>query len=205
MASKETKGTNAPGQERAIFKIFSLGIVTARDDWVYAHSGKELKNQVSAFIDIYESERTRWRKEGRPKNVGAWVARSIKWTSELEHHLTNNDPLTFDVSRIRKVLYRPFVSYENYFDRIVTHRIYQNDQIFPISSQVENCTIAFLSVVSTWPLACLASDRLFDYCLLKQGNGATQSVSRWCFDGAGVRTDNITDWALVARFIQIDG
>jgi predicted helicase len=117
----------------------------------------------------------------------------------LEHHLTNDDSLTFDASKIRKVLYRPFVSYENYFDRIVTHRIYQNDQIFPISSQVENRTIAFLSIVSAWPLACLASDRLFDYCLLKQGNGATQSVSRWCFGSDGTRIDNITDWA-VERF-----
>lgn len=34
------------------------------------------------------------------------------------------------------------------------------------------------------------------YCLLKQGNGATQSVSRWLYDKHGHRADNITEWAL---------
>src|SRR5262249_7405143 len=48
---------------------------------------------------------------------------------------------------------------------------------------------------SSWPLATLATDRLFDYCLLKQGNGATQSVARWRYD-SGRKLDNITDWAL---------
>ena len=37
---------------------------------------------------------------------------------------------------------------------------------------------------------------MFDYCLLKQGNGATQSLPLWVYDYAGNRQENITDWAL---------
>jgi predicted helicase len=37
---------------------------------------------------------------------------------------------------------------------------------------------------------------LFDYCLLKQGNGATQSVPRYRYTSQGERVDNITDWGL---------
>jgi predicted helicase len=66
--------------------------------------------------------------------------------------------------------------------------------MFPSPSAV-NRVITFLSIVSTWPLASLATDRLFDYCLLKQGNGATQSLPRWFYRG-GRQIDNITDWGL---------
>ena len=60
----------------------------------------------------------------------------------------------------------------------------------------ENRLITFLSIISSWPLSTLATDRVFDYCLLKQGNGATQSVPFWFYDSAGNKLDNITDWAL---------
>jgi predicted helicase len=59
--------------------------------------------------------------------------------------------------------------------------------------------ITFLSVISSWPLSSLATDHIFDYCLLKQGNGATQSVGYWTYDKNGNRQENITDWA-VERF-----
>src|SRR3546814_5909633 len=59
-----------------------------------------------------------------------------------------------------------------------------------------NPTIAFLSVSSSNPLAAMAGDRVFDYCLLKMGNGGTQSLPRWRYDDSGQRSENITDWAL---------
>jgi predicted helicase len=59
-----------------------------------------------------------------------------------------------------------------------------------------NPTIAFLCVSSSNPLAAMALNQVFDYCLLKMGNGGTQAVSRWVHDSAGNRQDNITDWAL---------
>ena len=59
-----------------------------------------------------------------------------------------------------------------------------------------NPTIAFLCVHSSNPLATLATDGPFDYCLLKRGNGGTESVSRWVLGKDGTRHDNITDWAL---------
>ena len=42
----------------------------------------------------------------------------------------------------------------------------------------------------------MAVDEPFDYCLLKVGNGGTQSLPRFQFDANGEAHDNITDWAL---------
>ncbi len=38
VANKETKLSKKPDEERAIFKLFSLGVVTSRDEWVYDFS-----------------------------------------------------------------------------------------------------------------------------------------------------------------------
>jgi predicted helicase len=45
-------------------------------------------------------------------------------------------------------------------------------------------------------LAAMAVDSVFDYCLLKMGNGGTQSLPLWRYDESGRKVDNITDWAL---------
>jgi predicted helicase len=42
----------------------------------------------------------------------------------------------------------------------------------------------------------MAVTQLYDYCLLKKGNGGTQSLPRWQYDDDGSKVDNITDWAL---------
>ena len=82
-----------------------------------------------------------------------------------------------------------------YYAEVLTHRRYQMPRFFP-TAKCENRVISFLGIISTWPLAVLATDHIFDYCLLKQGNGATQSVSYWIYNDKGHRWENITDWAL---------
>jgi len=195
VGDKKTKAAKGKGQEKAIFRLYSLGVVTARDEWVYGKSEEDASKTSQNFVGIYESERVRWEASDRQGRVGDFVSRKIKWTSELENSLKNGKPLKWARQNVRKTLYRPFVKYAHYHDRIVTHRFYQTDQIFT-NADVSNPTIAFLSIVSTWPIAALATDQLFDYCLLKQGNGATQSVSRYRYNASGERIDNITDWAL---------
>ena len=60
----------------------------------------------------------------------------------------------------------------------------------------ENQTISFLSISSSNFRGKMGVNQVFDYCLLKMGNGGTQAVSRWVYDLNGNRVDNITDWAL---------
>lgn len=175
--------------------MFSLGLVTARDGWLVDFDKARLKEKVEFFCDVYETERKRWLAADRPKDTGKFVDRTIKWTSELEAHLVRGTPLRFDKTFISHALYRPFVGAYMYYSEALTHRRYQMPVFFP-SARAENRVITFLSIISTWPLSALATDRIFDYCLLKQGNGATQSVAYWIYTKDGQRRENITDWAL---------
>jgi predicted helicase len=196
LCSKDTKSSVSSNKEKALFKNFSNGIVSARDDWVFDDRINSLKNKVSYFSKVYEADRVHWLAKKQATAIGDFVNRSIKWTSELEEHIKRNTLLEVDDSKIRTALYRPFTKKLVYYDRVWIHRIYQQDVIFPIDGKWNNKVISFLSIVSSHPLATLATDSLFDYCLLKQGNGATQSLPLYIYDKDGNRADNITDWGL---------
>ena len=59
-----------------------------------------------------------------------------------------------------------------------------------------NISINFLCISSSNELAALASSQVFDYCLLKKGNGGTQCIPLYRYDQDGNRIENITDWGL---------
>jgi predicted helicase len=193
-ATKDTKTAVKPGQEKAIFKLFSLGVVTNRDEWVYDEDQKRLARKVNHFIKTYESERTRWQSAGKPKKTGDFVSRTIKWTSELEAHLTNGDALTFKKARVRSAVYRPFCKRFTYYDSIVTHRVYQQDHIFPVEGTWKNTVIAYTQPGSQKPFTVGAADCLLDLHFVGAAAG-TECLPRYRYDN-GRSIDNITDWAL---------
>jgi predicted helicase len=202
IASKSTKNIKVSGQERAIFKLFSLGVVTNRDEWVYHVDANQLSKQVKSFIDVYESERSRWKKEGRPSEIGDWVTREIKWTSELEAFLKRDIPLKFNPGRIRLAAYRPFVSLYTYYDRIITHRVYQQDLIFPIDRPIDNRCVVFTDPTAQKPWLVSAVDRLPDLHYVGAAAG-TVCLPLRSFD-VPEGTDNITDWALNQFWVKYD-
>jgi predicted helicase len=59
LASKETKAAKTSRDVKAIFRKFSLGVVTARDEWVYDFSKKFVEEKVRYLIQEYNSERIR--------------------------------------------------------------------------------------------------------------------------------------------------
>lgn len=194
LADKATKTTDVAAQVRAIFKLYSLGIASNRDDWVYDFHVFTLEKKVSEFIEVYESERKRWARAGKPGAVAGFVDRRIKWTAELEAHLIKNSPLTFRNDRIKVANYRPFLRKYVYYDKSIIHRLYQNEHIFPLTKNEENTTICYSDVGSRSSYCVIAVSGVAD---LHFGAAvdAYQQVPRFRF-AAGRRIDNITDWAL---------
>ena len=189
IASKEAKLTKAPSQEKAIFKLFSLGIATNRDDWAYDLQEDMLYSKVSFFAERFNIEAS---KRGTKK---VDVDRSIKWTSELENSANAGVKLKPTIESIRRCQYRPFVEQLYYHDPLLIHRFYQQAAFFPKDAKQANVAINFLCVSSENRLSTLASDEIVDLCLLKQGNGGTFSVALQRHQD-GEYVENITDWAL---------
>ena len=53
MASKDVKLSKGKIDEKSIFKLFSLGVVTARDEWVYDCRSATFVEKIKFFIEIF--------------------------------------------------------------------------------------------------------------------------------------------------------
>ena len=176
------KGSKGDANPKAIFSMFSLGVVTARDEWVYGLSEVDVARKVKWLIDAYN-------KSVKNPNLDA----AIKWSRAVKADLSKRVVYSYDTNNFRSAAYRPFVARKIYFDKRLNEVQYQLPAIY---RHGKNPTITFLCVDSSNPLAAMAVVEPFDYCLLKVGNGGTQSLPRFQFDANGKAHDNITDWAL---------
>jgi len=194
IGAKSVKRTSNASQEKAIFKMFSQGVKTNRDDWVWDWEATGVQRKVQHLISEYQAEVSRLNPSQGRENIEARLGTQIKWTRKLKGFAAKRTHLEYDQSFIESLMYRPFVRKSLYFSADLNEDWYQLDALF--AKGKPNPTIAFLSVFSSNPLATLAVERPFDYCLLKMGNGGTECLSQFRYDAAGTRHDNITDWAL---------
>ena len=179
--------TRLPGEK--VFDLYSTGVVTNRDGWVYDFSVDHLSTKVTTFIDIYEQERSSF---GGKEFDDTVLSQFIKWTPDLIRQLRSNLPQTFRESEIRQTVYRPFVTKFLYFNKNLNWSQYQLPQIFPSSLPNQNRVIAFSGTSSSSPFSVLATDRIFGLDILEK----TQSLPLYRFSKDGKRVTNITDWGL---------
>jgi predicted helicase len=191
IADAKTKASSERRNERSIFKLFSLGLATNRDEWAYDFSAQNL----TAKVDYFQSEFNEVREAVR-KGVPDSVEKTIKWSSELEASLMRSEPMSLDKKLIQKAAYRPFVARHYYHDDRIVHRFYQANKLVNLPPSPDDRVITFLCVASTKPLSTLATGNIFDLCYTKVGNGGSFGLSRFRYTKSGERVDNITDWAL---------
>lgn len=147
------------GQESdSVFTIFSRGLSSGRDAWIYNFSSLTLTESVQRTIRAYENVRSE-RLAGNENAESAISRESIKWDANLRADLARNKPADFDIEAIRVSLYRPFVRQFAYFDRMFNQRVYRMPQLFP--NQIEaGPVIAVSGVGSESGISVLMTDQL---------------------------------------------
>ena len=161
LANRQTKLAKRIQDEQAVFGLYSLGIVTNRDEWVYDFNERHLIEKVAFFCEAYDKEMKRLDHDPPGSTpIGNWVDRSIKWTSELESHLVRKNSIGLNLTNIITSLFRPYVAKMSYYAPIVTHRRYQMPQIFPHHGPDGNRVICFC--VNGKDFYALATDRIVD-------------------------------------------
>jgi len=92
-----------------VFKLYSLGVNTARDEAVYGYDRDELQKQVERFTDAYNAEVDRFRRKGAGQKVDDFVDYTyVKWSSTLKGFLARGISAEFDAEKIKPALYRPY-------------------------------------------------------------------------------------------------
>jgi len=169
-------------KREAVFKLFSRGVETNRDEWVFDFNRDHLSNKVRFFIDQYnESLET------------GEMSPEIKWNSSLVKHFNNGVRLVFNGDDIIPTIYRPFTQKYLYANRVVCHRLTQNHyEIFGRHLSQENFVIAVTNHTqvsfSVQVFKCVSE--------VAVGRKTGQCLPLYRYDEDGNRIDNITDWGL---------
>lgn len=188
IADKETKATRVPGQERAIFKLFTLGVVTNRDDWAYDYDGDRLKEKMGFLIDTYNADLTSGANVLHDKKD---TRDEIKWTRAVKKDFLAGLPYQFDANCIVTGYYRPFVKKYLYFNRQLNEMVYQTPQLFGTEAG-SNIAFAFSSEERT-AFGIVAFDDVPNKDIFMPSAAQVMARHRYL---NGQRIDNITDWAL---------
>ena len=187
LANRETKLAKAVSDEQAVFKVYSMGVVTNRDEWVYDFDQSRLGNKVRAFINEYEESRAL---HGGREVDDAELGTSIKWTRDLKRQLRLDSPNLFERDSMRRTLFRPFVAKHLYFNQNLNEMQYQLPEVFPKGDTDENVAICFC--VNGKGFYVLAANRVVDL----HFTGDTQCLPLYRYTADGDCVSNITEWGL---------
>ena len=176
------KDVKAGKSEKAIFKLFSRGVETTRDEWVYDLNFDYLINKIKYFIEKYNSSVAKGKMD-----------LSIKWSSSLEAHLGSKQTVKYEKSKVKKGLYRPFFKLFHYSEKLFNHRLTENHySFFGAELNKENILLNFSGLGSSKPFHCLGSNVLSGLDTLEK----TQCIPLYRFAETGERVENITNWGL---------
>jgi predicted helicase len=177
-----SKNVKTGKSKEALFELYSTGIVTARDEWVYSLNKVDLDEKVRFFIENYNAilENSTEKKFMFPN--------TIKWSRNLKNHFKRKTKIEFNENNLIKSLKRPFYKPYFYFEKGI------NDEVGYFKSIIseKNCIIG---INNNSPIFnSLASDTVFDFASLIVSSGQTQCLPLYRYDKNGNRIDNITDW-----------
>ena len=172
---------------QTIFEIFSPGLVTARDEWIYADDRKSLIDKIQYLLINYQSQ---LKDEIDNSDSG------IKWSEALKLKLKRGKKEEFSEELIAIVFYRPFIKKLLYRSYLLIDRPGASNEMFP--RHKENLLIAFTDANSQKPFMVCITNAPCDLHFVGAASGA-QCFSYWRYDNQGNQIDNITDWSL-SRF-----
>jgi predicted helicase len=182
LADKDTKIAKILTNDKSIFKLFSLGVSTNRDEWIIDYSLDNLCQKMLFFIDFYENHQVRDDNEYNSR---------IKWSESLKKHRRKNSKELFDKERIIQIFYRPYTKFFCYNSDIFIDRIGSSREIF--FGKSENQVIIY-SFGQRSTFSVLVTKYLFSLDIFLPN--ATQCLPLYRYDKEGNRIDNITDWGL---------
>lgn len=208
LAPEKKKETNV----KSIFNIYSAGVMTNREFWVFNSSMCELKNNINRSIDFFNSERERYiqsLKSNPCVDVRDFIsadATRIKWDSALYADMKNEKKLTVDNSCFIQAIYRPYFKQNLYFNKDLNWSRCLQPLFFP-NSQYYNLVICINGTGTNKDFCTLISDCVFDrqtlannQCFPLYWYEENKNPQASLFDDAEanryIRRDGITDWIL---------
>ena len=209
LGSMDTKAGKA---DDALFRLYSPGMATNRDAYIYNFSRNTCAENAQRMTQDYLAALSEF-SENHNIAMDEVIFRNssnVKWNRELENNLKRKKETEFEENYIRKAAYRPFIATNCYADYTFITMKGLVDRIFPDASS-ENRVICVPGKGLKSPFSVLITDTVTDLNFCEAG---ARCFPRWQypypvntsnatnefqgFDKAPDRIDNISDAALSA-------
>ena len=204
-----TKDAKAGKTDNAIFGLYSLGLATGRDVYIYNFSRSACAENAKRMTQDYRAAVSELDKNAELSidEIAQRHSSYVKWNRELKNNLKRKKKTEFEENYIRKVMYRPFIATKCYADYTFSQMKFQMDRIFPNSSS-ENRVICVTGRGSKKSFSALVTDMMSDLQLIfngqcfprysypKPSDKPNASESLLGIDDTPDRIDNISDTAL---------
>ena len=133
-----------------IFRSYSRGVATARDNWAYNFNLSELNTNMKKSIEFYNNHVLRWKnRESKDLKIEDFIVideTRISWSRDIRQDIERGRYVELSKAKIRNSLYRPFTKSYLFFDRIMNEEIYGLCTIYPTeSTEKENLCICTVS------------------------------------------------------------
>ena len=127
IGDKNTKGNNP----KSMFNLFSRGLVTSRDAWVYNASKKDLEKNMKICIDYFNTQDIKnFNKDDSKFAITEPFIKQMK-----KQHAQK---ITFSDKYIRTSLYRPFIKQHLYSDTLLIDAEYHIPKFFQFGKDNTN-------------------------------------------------------------------
>ena len=216
-----SKAAKARKSDEAIFRLYSRGLATSRDAYIYSFSRDACAENARRMVGDYRAAiRVREKRPGYGVDEAAQsYAQNLRWDRELRNNLRRGRTVQYSDDNIWVTQYRPFVRQHCYVEYVLVNNKYQQDSIFPVDGRSSdacvgevNRAIGIPTIGDTKPFSCVMVNVMPDLNLMTGSQWFPRyryrtrpvSTDRRALDDAGLfateleRVDNITDSALCA-------
>ena len=185
--NRQTKFAKTEDNKCAVFGLYSTGVVTARDEWVYDFDVGNLRRKARFFSHTYNRL--------LDKSDYSYPA-TIKWSRNLRRHFVGGRHIDFAESKVITSLFRPFVAKPYFADSVMSNDLTGNHyEMFGRNLSLPNKLICFKGPSADY-FSVLASNRLAEMKFAGTNNGNTQCLPLYRYTEDGERVSNITEWGL---------
>src|SRR5579885_2415920 len=188
VASKTAKQVANP---KAIFRQYTNGVNTARDEWVYDLNETFLLTKISFLVETFNADHAAIQAAGKLERRR--LSEAIKWSEGLIANVKREIAPPVNPQNVTTAVYRPFFKVDFYWDAALSDRLTsRHEEIFGTQGKSNVSTIAISAPGPSSSFRVLATRRPADWHFM----GDTQLYPlQMTFCGA-IAADNITDWAL---------
>ena len=184
LADRHTKLAKSADEERAVFGLFSNGVKTNRDEWVYDFDARTLRDKALFFADSYNELLDNKDQSYNPV---------IKWSRDLRNEFQRGNRIVYSEANRIQSLYRPFVTKHHFAEFAMNDVLTRNHyELFGPDLKHPNKVICFSGVASAKPFQVLATDKLYGFDTLEK----TQCLPLYRYTAEGERVCNITQWGI---------